>query len=171
MDVLKQFSPRLLRTDGEKLLDVDIVEKALGLSLPLAIKDILQAYDGAMVFEKNVSFPADDSSFADSEGMIDLEAIYGRGDGCWGIVSANKRYFDQLPKNSLAIGEVAGSNIIGIDLETGRVFLWLHDSPDIHHPAEEIFPSIDEFIESLTIRTIQVPEQLGVDQSRIEWKI
>tara|TARA_R110000824_G_scaffold209_5_gene972 strand:+ start:8363 stop:8872 length:510 start_codon:yes stop_codon:yes gene_type:complete len=169
--MLDQFRPRKLAEDNVELLDTKEITQDLKVELPQSVEDLLQFFDGAIVFEKRASFPATHSIFSDEDGMLDLEVLYGRSNGFWGIVAANKRYTEYLPVGSLAIGEVAGGNVIGVSLKTGAVFLFIHDELRPSDAIETLYLSIDEFWSALEIGDEKRDIDTGVDYEKLEWKL
>lgn len=168
--MLEKFNPKIF-DDDSAAVSVDTVESSLGCDLPPAIRKYISKYDGALVFETNVAFSASHSKFAAHDGFINLEILYGRSDGFYGIVAANERYGYQLPLGSIAIGEIAGANIIGVKLGSEEVFLWLHDNNANRDDVTKISNSVDDFLGSLVFKPYNSEIELGVDMNRLDWTL
>lgn len=171
MKILERFSPRLISTENEQLLSIGEIQSRLECVIPSPMVEILNSYDGSIVFEETPSFPAKHSLFAGKSGQIGLELLYGRGDGFYGIAAANERYRDWLPLRSLPIGEVAGGNVVGVHLATEEVFLWLHDDPRPRGSVDDLFPSLRKFLQSLSVCKDEDLGDLGVDWDKTVWKL
>ena len=103
-----------------------------------------------MVFSKEVVYAAKEPSPWASDGKWDsIELFYFIGDTEFDIEKKAKQYSDQIPTGFLPFAEAAGGNQICIDIKTGAILFWDHESEP---NAQELFfiaKSISDFLKIL----------------------
>jgi len=103
----------------------------LQFTVPEEYIEFLKDFPRTGVFDKNVFFAGIEPSPWASDGVEQLEVLYGScGQASNDISSVRKQYLDQIPENLLAIGQVAGDNMVCIDLSGssfGKIYVWDHE--------------------------------------------
>lgn len=95
---------------------------------------LLIALGGAVTFDRGARFELDEPCpIARKDGSLDLEILFGLGDGGDGIEAKLDIYMDELPAGFVPIGEVPGGSLVCLDGE-GRVYVWDHESSRDQEP-------------------------------------
>ena len=145
------FEARALRTGADETLPLELIESQLKVLLPAALRRLYENFSAAIVFDKDVVFPAPECSFSNEAGAISIGLILGPIDGDRGILRTNYRLRDEIPNDTIAFAELAGGNMLLFRRHSEEVFVWLHDEPLVSRAASAVSHNVNEFFSSLSV--------------------
>lgn len=125
-------------------------ERALDLALPGALRDLLSAYGGALLFDNGARFRPDHPSGREGrDGCLSLVSLYGPGDDDNGLRAMNRNYERQVPPMMAVIGDAPGGDQVCLERSSGQIYLWLHDAEDDEASLSPVAPGFEEFVSRL----------------------
>lgn len=154
MDILKHLAALGAKSSPVDpqvaICPVETVEARLSISLPPALKVILDHYKNSITFEKEMLFrPIASSGWEGSDGALDLITIYGLSYDDQGLLKQNSVYESQVPPSCIVFAESSGGNQICLDRHSGQVLFWDHETDGHNDPVSLISSSFDDFIAQL----------------------
>jgi SMI1-KNR4 cell-wall len=99
--------------------DIKALESRLEVRLPSAYREFLCEY--------NVAVPAE-NKYEAGETTTSVTSFFGISDNRMDdLIEQNRLFAYRIPDGTLAIADAAGGNLICLDLESGKIYLWDHE--------------------------------------------
>lgn len=143
------FDAESLHMPGDSLIELDQIESSLRILLPSELRDLFIEFGSAIVFNKDVEFPAEKCAYSEDSGRIGVSVIYGPADGSLGIIRINEQLSMQIPKTSVVFAEIGLGNMLLIDRIDGKISVWLHDEALPSRAITSVYDSFHDFIDAL----------------------
>ena len=99
-------------------------------------------FNGNSYMKDNYRYsPSYDISEVTRQDTFRVSCLFGLGSETEGLEEEVQSYLGILPNNLFPIGDLLGGNLVCMDKETGKIYLWYHDEPE----GNDNFLSDDSF--------------------------
>ncbi|WP_160154007.1 SMI1/KNR4 family protein [Microbulbifer sp. ALW1] len=165
IESLKSLGARSLKDGSQDKLSISQVESELNVKFSDSYRSVLESYENSIVFDHGAIYkPVEKSPVDNTDGFQSLEMLYGlQGDS--NLVSRNKMYKGQIPKECVVIGESVGGNQVCLSRASGKVYFWFHEAEIEDHSLFEVAESVNNFIEGLLPDDMQNSDKREIDES------
>jgi len=137
-----------------EILNVDIVEKKLGVALPSTLAEVLLRFGGPIAFDLSVGVrikaPALCKLLSGEYALV--EVLYGLNEGDDGLLSVNDQYSGRVSEQLVAIADAGEGDQFFWHIQTDQVFFWHHECSGGESSPEaltKVANTVEEFLESI----------------------